>query len=121
MYKTSYERAHFYKAAMILMKCCTFKLYFGPAHEGLIFYLISASCSLNIHGHIPGVARGLMLACAFIFTHSLCVCVGGAVKALMRLSACVATSKRWHLICYTIRINNLIRWLIFFTKWPYYY
>ena len=107
---------------MILMKCCTFMLYFGPAHEGLVFYLICASCSLNIHGHVPGVARGLMLACAFIYTHSLCVCVGGgAVKALMRLSACVATSKRWHLIVYTISTNNLIRWPIFFTKWPYYY
>ena len=101
---------------MILMKCCTFKLYFGPAHEGLVFYLICIICSLNIHGHVPGVARGLMLACAFIYTHSLCLCVcggGGAVKALMRSSACVATSKRWRLIGYTISTNNLIRWPIF--------
>ena len=47
----------FYKAALLLLKCCTFKLYFGPAHEGLVFYLIRASCSLNMHGHGPGVAR----------------------------------------------------------------
>ena len=97
---------------MILMKCSTFKLYFGPAHEGLVFYLICSSCSLNIHGHVPGVARGLMLACAFIYTHSLCVW-GGGVKALMRLSACVAMSKRLRLIGCTISTNNLIRWLIF--------
>ena len=88
-------------------------LYFGPAHEGLVFYLICASCSLNIQGHVPGVARGLLLAWAFIYTHSLCVCGGEAVKALMRLSACVAMSKRWRLIGYTISTNNLIRWPIF--------
>ena len=49
-----------------------------------------------------------------LYLHPFFVCVGrGAVKALMRLSACVATSKRWHLIGYTISTNNLIRWPIF--------
>ena len=43
------------------------------------------------------------------------------MKALTRLSACVATSKRKRLIGYTISTNNLIRWPIFFTNWPYYY
>ena len=61
-----------------------------------------------------------MLAYAFIYIHSVCVCVGGAVKALTRLPACAATSKQWRDIDYTISTNNLMSWPIF-TKKPSYY
>ena len=63
----------------------------------------------------------LSLACTFIFT---CVCVGGgAVKALVRLSAWVAASKRWCLINCTIcrPTRHFMSGPIFFTKQPSYY
>ena len=77
-----------------------------------------------MHGHEPNVARCLILACAFIYAHSVCVCWGGggggAVMALVRLPACAATSKRWRLIDYTISNINLMS-LPVFTKQPCYY
>ena len=53
----------------------------------------------------------LMLACAFIYTHSLYVL---AVKVVTSLPVCAATSKRWRLIDFTICTNNLMSWSIFY-------
>ena len=52
-----------------------------------------------------------MLACAFIYTHSLYVC---AVKVVTRLPACAATSKHWRLIEFTISTNSLMSWPMFY-------
>ena len=52
-----------------------------------------------------------MLACAFIYIRSLYV---WTVKAVRRLSACAASSKRWRLIDFTISTNYLMSWPIFY-------
>ena len=68
----------------------------------------------------------LSLACTFIYT-CVCVCVYvcvcRAVKALVRLSAWVAASKRWCLINCTIcrPTRHFMSGPIFFTKQPSYY
>ena len=94
---------------MLLLKCCTFKRYIGQAHESLVFDLISASCSLNIHGHEPRMARDFNVGMRY-HLHPKFVC--GAVKALVRLSACAAASKRWRRIDKTICVNNLMQGLV---------
>ena len=73
-----------------------------------------------MHGHEPSVARCLILACAFIYAHSVLCVLGEAVMALVRLPACAATSKRWRLIDYTISNINLMSLPIFFIKQPCY-
>ena len=58
--------------------------------------------SLNMHGHEASMARCLFfifLICLYLHPFFLCV---GAVKALMRLSVCVAMSSCWRLIGCTI-------------------
>ena len=59
--------------------------------------------SFNMHGHEASMARCLFfLMCLYLHLFFLCVWGGGAVKALMRLSACVAMSSCWRLIGCTI-------------------
>ena len=60
--------------------------------------------SFNMHGHEASMARCLFFSHVPLSTSILFVCRGGgeAVKALMRLSACVAMSSCWRLIGCTI-------------------
>ena len=66
--------------------------------------------SLNMYGHEASMTRCLFspapLSTPILF-------VWGAVKALMRLSACVAMPSCWRLIGCIIYTQHLMIWLIF--------
>ena len=54
--------------------------------------------SLNMQGHEASMARSLFFVFLMrLYLHPFFLCVG-VVKALVRLSACVAVSRCWRLI-----------------------